>query len=263
MRWTAMWRVPRYWNHSFRVGPGPARLTIDGQTVLTVPAGTDMQSAVVSLAQGDHFIDYEGTLSAPGKDAFIEWSMPSTERNQETDFRQIEPARLQPAQNGPHGLFGVVTSEGRPEQHRIDAILATGSLSAQTKIGGHPFVTKWTGTLNAPRSGTYSMGIFTQGKVDLRIDGQPVLHSDGPLDEPIDGRVELHAGPHSVEVVYEVTDGPGGLEWTWTPPGGEQSIVPRSALTPPPSAGVGPALAAEAFGTGEQMPVEPPLEISK
>ena len=267
MRWTAMWRVPRYWNHALRIGPGPARLTIDGTTVLTVRAGEDVQSTEVALAQGDHFVEYDGTLAAPGKSAVLEWAqIQRPEPGQPVpplDWRPIPLGRLRPEQDGPDGLFGVITSDGRPEQHRLDGTLATGSLSSQTRIGGRLFTTTWTGTLHAPVSGTYGMGLFTQGNVDLRIDGQLVLHSDGPRDEPIEGRIELQAGPHPVAVVYEVRDGPGGLEWTWTPPGGERSIVPRSVLTPPPSVGVGPPVPFEALGAGDAMPVEPPIEIAR
>ena len=267
MRWTAMWRVPRYSNYALRIGPGPARLAIDGQTVLTVPAGGEVQSAEMALALGDHFVEYDGTLAAPGNSAVLESApIERPEPGQPApplSWGPIRPARLRPAQAGPDGLFGVVISEGRSEQRRLDGTLATASLSTQTGIGGQLFTTRWTGTLHAPVSGTYRMGLFTQGQIDLRIDGQLVLHSDGPRAEPIDGSVDLHAGPHPVEVVYAVNDGPGGLEWTWMPPGGERSIVPRSALTPPPGAGIGPPVPFDVLGPPSQMPVEQPVEIAK
>ena len=267
MRWTAMWRVPRYANYALRIGPGPARLTIDGESVLTVPAGGDVQSTQVALAQGDHFVEYDGTLTTPGKSPVLEWApVTAPEPGQPAaslSWQPISLARLRPAQHGPDGLFGVVTSAGRAEQHRLDGTLATGSLSAQTRIDGHLFTAKWTGTLHAPVSGRYGMGLFTQGKVDLRIDGSQVLHSDGARDEPIEGGIELETGPHAVEVVYEASNGPAGLEWTWTPPGRKRSIVPRSALTPPPGAGVGPAVPFGVFGPQDQMPTEQPIEIAK
>ena len=267
MRWTAMWRVPRYWNYALRIGPGPARLAIDGKTVLDVPAGEDMHSTEVSLAIGDHFVEYDGTLTAPGKNAVLEWStLARTEAGQparQPTWESIPTSHLRPARQGPDGLFGVVTSEGRPEQHRLDGSLATGSMSAQTRIDGHLYTVRWTGTLQAPVSGTYGMGFFTQGKVDLRIDGQPVLHSDGPRDEPIEGRVNLEPGPHAVEVVYALSNGSGALEWTWTPPGGQRSIVPRSALSPPPGAGVAPPVPFEALGNPDAMPTEQPVVAAK
>ena len=267
MRWTAMWRVPRYWNYALRIGPGPARLTIDGKVVLTVPAGEAVQSTEVSLAMGDHFIEYDATLPAPDKKAVLEWApVFRGEQGQpapQPTWESIPTARLRPARQGPDGLFAVVTSEGRPEQHRLDGSLATGSLSAQTRIDGRPYTVKWSGTLQAPMSGTYGMGFFTQGKVDLRIDGQHVLHSDGPRDEPVEGRVDLRSGPHAVEVVYAVSGSNGALEWTWTPPGQQRSIVPRSALAPPPGAGVGPPVPFEALGNPDAMPTEHPIEVAK
>jgi hypothetical protein len=266
MRWTAMWRVPS-WNYALRIGPGPARLTIDGKTILTVAAGAAVQSTEVALATGDHFVEYDGTLAAPGKSAVLEWTpIERPEPGQPAAPLIWRPgllAHVRPAQRGPDGLFGIVTSAGRPEQRRLDGTLATGSMSTQTRIDGRPFSVKWTGTLEAPVTGTYGMGLFTQGKVDLRVDGISVLHSDGPRDEPIEGKVDLQAGPHPVEVVYEVSSGPGGIEWTWTPPGGERSIVPRSALTPPPGAGVGPAVPFTALDLKDRMPVEPAIEIGR
>jgi 4-amino-4-deoxy-L-arabinose transferase-like glycosyltransferase len=267
MRWTAMWRVPRYWNYALRIGPGPARLAIDGKTVLTVRAGEALQSAEVSLAMGDHFIEYDGTLSAPDKTAGLEWAPvfrhePGQAAPQPT-WEAIPTARLRPARQGPDGLFAVVTSEGRPEQHRLDGTLASGSVSAQNRIDGHLYTVTWSGTLHAPVNGTYGMGFFTQGKVDLRIDGQPVLHSDGPRDEPIEGHVDLQSGPHAVQVVYTVSNGSGALEWTWTPPGQQRSIVPRSALSPPPGAGVGPPVPFDTLGNPDAMPTEQRVEAAR
>lgn len=267
MRWTAMWRVPRYWNYALRIGPGPARLTIDGKTVVTLRAGEEMQSTEVSLAMGDHFVEYDGTLTAPEKKAVLEWSPvqrgePGQAAPQPT-WESIPTARLRPARQGPDGLFGIVTSEGRPEQRRLDGTLATGSVSAQIGIDGHLYTVKWIGTLHAPVKGTYGMGFFTQGKVDLRVDGQQVLHSDGPHDEPIEGHVDLQSGPHAVEVVYAVSNGSGALEWTWTPPGQQRSIVPRSALSPPPGAGVGPPVPFEVLGNPDAMPTEHQVAAAK
>ena len=267
MRWTAMWRVPRYWNYVLRIGPGPAHLTIDGKTVLTVPAGRDVQNVEVALAQGDHFVEYDGTLLAAGRGSVFEWSaIPQTSPGQAVPplvWERIPTARLRPAQNGPDGLFGVVTSEGRPEQHRLDGTLAAESLIAQTGIVGHPFTVRWTGTLRAPVDGTYAMDMFAQGKMDMRLDGKLLLHSDGPRDVPIVASVDLQAGPHPVEVLYEVKEGPGGIEWTWTPPGGERSVVPRFALTPPAGAGVGPALPPDVLSSSQPMPVEAPIELAR
>ena len=97
--------------------------------------------------------------------------------------------------------------------------------------------------------------------MDLHIDGRMVVHSDGPRDEPVEGKVDLQTGDHAVEVVYEVTAGSGGLDWIWTPPGGERSLVPRSVLTPPPGVGVGPPLGDDVLGSVPPMPMEAAIEV--
>jgi hypothetical protein len=265
MRWTATWRVPRYWNYAVRIGPGPARLSIDGTPVLTVPEGVGLRSAQVSLAQGDHFVDYDGMLESADRPARFEWaSLPTPQRHQPApplEWQPVPRGMLWATARGPDGLVAVVTSEGRAEQRRLDGTLATGNLSAQVQSGGRPYTATWTGTLKAPLSGTYAMTLFALGAIDLRIDGQPVLRTDGPHDQPVEGTVALQAGPHPVEVLYRVKAGPGALDWTWTPPGGERSLVPRSVLAPPRAAGVGPPVPLEVLGTRDKMPTSEPFEI--
>ncbi len=74
LTWTARLRVPQYWDYAFRAGPGPARLTIDGQAVLDVPAGTAALTTTVSLARGDHAVSYAGTLAAADAPAMLDWA---------------------------------------------------------------------------------------------------------------------------------------------------------------------------------------------
>ena len=97
-----------------------------------------------------------------------------------------------------------------------------------------PFTATWIGTLKAPASGKYSMSLFAQGAVTLKIDQETVIATEASSEVPTSGDVVLAAGPHSVEVTLRITGGPGGLEWTWKPPGGVPSIVLPSVLSPPP-----------------------------
>lgn len=261
MRWTATWRVSQYWNYALRIGPGPARLMIDGSPVLEVGEGRATARAEVSLAQGDHFVDYDGWLAGPGKPAQFEWAVVRRSAPNQAfplDWRGVAPGTLWPA-HGPTGLFGVVRSAGRAAQHRLDGTLAFGNLTADTTIGGRPFVARWTGTLHVPTTGSYAMTMFAQGPIEVRIDDHPVISSDAPTD-PIETSVELAEGPHAVAVSYRVNGG-GALEWTWTPPGGERSIVPRSVLTPPPGIGVGPPVPPDVLGPPEQMPVTRAVQV--
>jgi hypothetical protein len=83
------------------------------------------------------------------------------------------------------------------------------------------------------------MALFTQGDARLSVDGKLVIRSESAADGLTHARVQLAAGRHDVRLVYRVDSTRGAIEWTWTPPGRAESIVPPSALRPPPGAGVG------------------------
>ncbi|HET9495311.1 MAG TPA: glycosyltransferase family 39 protein [Chloroflexia bacterium] len=265
MRWTAGLTVPQYWNYAVRIGPGPARLAIDGVEVLSVPEGTPVMSTTLSLARGKHAVSYEGTLAAQGRPALFEiaqipeeipdqpprplvWASPGT-------------GMLVAGWDQPHGLYGLVRREGRAEQRTLDPTLATCCLSAQVRADGRAYTATWTGSLDAPATGVYSMTLLSQGAISLKLDGSTVFESDEPSDQPRGFMVELTEGPHPVEIVYTVKEGPGGIEWVWTPPGGTTSIVPPSVLSPPDGAGVGPPLSPGELGPWERQPVDMPVEI--
>src|SRR5207302_11487549 len=57
VRWQAGLRVPRYWNYVFQIGPGPAKLVIDGRPVLDLNANVPVLRTTVALARGVHSID--------------------------------------------------------------------------------------------------------------------------------------------------------------------------------------------------------------
>src|SRR5439155_12887323 len=120
------------------------------------------------------------------------------------------------------------------------------------------YTINWTGSLQAPVTGVYSMTLLAQGLTDLKIDGKTVIHIEEASDEPTGGTVELTAGPHPVEVTYKRKEGSSAIEWTWTPPGGQTSIVPPSALAPPPDSTVGDRVPQNTLGHGGAQPTDVP-----
>jgi hypothetical protein len=269
MTWTAGLRVPQYWNYSFRIGPGPAKLTIDGSDVLTLPEGAPEKEADVALARGDHTIVLEGTVTQEGKPALVEWRPtpgsgvdPSPNK---ASWQPFHAEQLIAGQTTPRGLYGVVhvDEEKRAEQHRIDGTLADCCLTQQINPEGHPYTITWDGTLNAPVTGVYSMTLYSQGAIDLKLDNRSVIHIDDTNDATTGASVNLDAGLHPVEVTYHVTNSPGGIEWVWTPPDGAKSIVPPSALPPPIQSGVGPPLPPDALGKKILQPLDAPLDVVK
>lgn len=264
MIWSAALRVPQYWNYGFRIGPGPARLVVDGKEILRVPRGEASAAAEVSLARGDHGIVFEGFVTGALKPPLFQWRLLTTEESGPTNgsWQEVPTWRLRPTDGVPSGLFGVITVPGQPQMRRLDAAIATGGLCEEVHSGG-PFEAMWTGTLRAPRAGSYGMILrAVGGAAVLKLDGVPVVQADGERDEKTRRDVLLDAGPHAVEFDYDVRHGPGGVEWLWKPPGGDESIVPPSVLSPPPGAGLGVRLPLETLGRSESQPVDRPISTT-
>jgi hypothetical protein len=260
MRWSAALRVNQYWNYGFRIGPGPARLVIDGKEVLKAPAGQVTATANLSLARGDHGILFDGVAGGADRAALFEWSLLTRGSSGDPEgpsWQKVPTAILRPTDRPPGGLFGTIQIQGL-SQHRLDAAIATGGLTEEVHSGG-PFEATWKGTLKAPATGHYEMALrAVGGPVELRLDGRPVVQADGESDEMVRNQIALDAGPHSVELTYHVIHAPGVLEWIWKPPNGAESIVPPSVLSPPPGAGVEPELPLQVFGSPEAQPVDKP-----
>jgi hypothetical protein len=221
----------------------------------------------VSLARGDHQVVYEGMLTTPDQPALFQWAAEGYHEFDQPvpplDWQAVPTEQIQPRPDPPGGLYALVrlANPDRAEQHRLDNTLATCCLTEQLHTDGAPYDVTWSGTLTAPASGVYSMTLFTQGATTLTLDNTPVFQTDQAQDEALTGAVSLTAGAHPVTVTLHVDGGPGGLEWTWTPPGGVQSIVPPSALKPPDGVGVGPPLPPALLGKPDLQPSDRPLDI--
>ena len=90
----------------------------------------------------------------------------------------------------------------------------------------------WAGELRAPESGTFTLWAEGRGRLEVRLDGWPVLEAEG---DPLHGvaRVPIQAGPHRLEVRLE-REAPGArLRFGWvTPSSGVPLVVPPRALGP-------------------------------
>jgi hypothetical protein len=262
LRWRALLSVPRYGNYRLRLGPGPARLRLDGKTALSVPAGQQASTATVALARGRHLVTLDG-LAGPRGGPKLEWRGASTAEVPAPDgferWRPVGMHELSPT-IAHRGLYATVTRAGLEVQRRLDGTIASCCLSAEISNDPRPFVAVWRGTLRAPRSGTYRMALETQGRATLSIDGRTVLTSRRSEDDTTAGAVDLRAGPHPVVLRYTVAGSPGALEWRWTPPGERESIVPPSALEPPIGAGVGRPVASTILAL---QPLDSPLAVRR
>jgi hypothetical protein len=156
------------------------------------------------------------------------------------------------------GLLARIRHDGRPDVLRLDHAIASGGIGAEIQ-GDVPFLVTWSGTLLAAESGTYSFAFPAQGEVALELDGRSVLDGKTTEEEAVRGKAELSKGPHQLEIRYKAVESPGAISWLWETPSGSASVVPPSALRPPPGAGVGPAETLEVLGPAGLQPVSRPV----
>jgi|GEM_PF-814550 len=247
---TATWDgglvAPGYGFYTFVFqGGADGALAVDGRPVLDTraPAGKGLpaaQTADLVLARGLHTVRLTGTLADPQARLAVLWGPTG-----------LGPLAVSPrylytgptgglsgevwANTGSGALTGTDPAGGKPPTtRRSDPFLGfREARDDQESFGGGPFLARWQGTLAAPRAGSYTFEIRSNGPGLLLIDGQPVVNNpaNGSLGVTA-ATVPLTAGPHAVELRYAWQSGRATLEWAWTPPGGTRALVPPTVLTP-------------------------------
>jgi hypothetical protein len=258
-RWTARLRVTRFWNYLFVVGPGPARLVVNGREILRAEAGARERSAVVSLPRGDHSVALEMTLKAPGVHPLFLLGEADPAAAPETWRAGASPApaeRLR-AEGGPAaGLLGRIEIPGRPAILRLDGAIASGGFTEEMD-DGESFDGVWTGSLRVSEAGRHAFKFYTHGgMVELTVGNAPLVRTEGTAEQITVSEIDLAPGLYPVRLTFHAAHRPGALEWAWKPPAGVESIVPPSVLVPPDGAGLGPPLGAAELGTRALQPLD-------
>ena len=144
---------------------------------------------------------------------------------------------MRPNLDQSHGLLGRyyegLHSNGFPphiervdRQVDFDSIIALGSLP-------YPSYATWTGKLIAPVTGSYKFAIMVDDSGWLKIDGRDVIADPGDVTKQSDsGEIHLTAGPHRIEAGERNIWGGALMRLMWTPPGGQQEVVPTRYLIP-------------------------------
>ncbi|HEY5908560.1 MAG TPA: hypothetical protein VIZ31_10980, partial [Vicinamibacteria bacterium] len=91
---------------------------------------------------------------------------------------------------------------------------------------------EWAGELRAPETGAYLFWVEGRGRLQVQLDGWPVLEGDGdPLR--VEARLPLTRGPHRLAIHLQ-RDGPGArLRFGWAKPSsGARLVIPPRALGP-------------------------------
>jgi hypothetical protein len=132
-----------------------------------------------------------------------------------------------------HGLLGSYYAndrwEGQPALQRIDPFLDT--YFHFTPLP-RPYTVEWTGSLDAPQSGIYRLGLRAVAEAQLAVDGVLLVTTAAP-DQYIDAAITLQAGLHEVRIRYKDEADRSRIHFYWTPPAGVFQPVPSENLWPP------------------------------
>jgi hypothetical protein len=113
---------------------------------------------------------------------------------------------------------------------------------------GKPFSARWTGSLEAPEDGEYTLSVAFNNRVKLWIAGKPVIDADtgDSFEKERSAAVKLKAGEKvPIQIEYGYTSGNASLRLMWAAKGIKKQVVPKERLTP--AAGAGRGLSGEYF----------------
>ncbi|GAB3976450.1 glycoside hydrolase family 3 C-terminal domain-containing protein [Actinoallomurus acanthiterrae] len=133
---------------------------------------------------------------------------------------------LTPSTGGGNGLTGQFYPNkdlsGTPAVTRTDAVVDFNWYrnSPASGIGTTGWSAKWTGSLKAPTSGTYTFSLTSDDGARLLVNGQPVINDwSDHASHTATGTVSLTAGQSAkIEVDYYQNDGDSNLTLGWQPP---------------------------------------------
>lgn len=151
----------------------------------------------------------------------------------------VSAADLQPgligeyfAIDGNVGDFQKVDGK-KPTLVRVDKTVNFDSVEGQfhgSKIASNLFV-RWTGVVKIATAGKYTFATESDDGSRLFINGKQVVDNGGPHGmEKKSGEVELTAGDHAILIEYFQGGGGAGCKAFWKAPGGNEQVIPTSAL---------------------------------
>jgi DNA-binding beta-propeller fold protein YncE len=203
--------------------PAAAALTIDDVPIALEGAGE--QSAEVVLARGNHSLKLR-TQAQPGHFE-LDWQPPA---------EQPEPiplsALLLPRITN-HGLLGSYYAngdwQGPPAYTEIDPWI---HFYFHNPPLARPYTVEWVGNIEITKGGQYTFGLESIDESSLFIDGQQVINDLTP-NQYKDGQIELTPGLHPIRLRFADRTGSTHINIYWTPPDGENEIIPMEVLYPP------------------------------
>jgi hypothetical protein len=93
---------------------------------------------------------------------------------------------------------------------------------------------EWTGRINIPQSGEWSLSAMTDDYASIDVDGKKLAES--PIQPSpggwVEGGVRLSKGKHAIRLRYYESKNTARIELWWRAPGQEKRLVPMEALFP-------------------------------
>lgn len=221
--WQGILYAPHYGPYSFRlVTPGPGLLEIDGNIILE---GQGQQMSGLLLAQGNHSLRVQAEAGV-GQVALY-WQPPGQAEALIPAWALYAP----PITN--HGLQATFYAnnnwEGQPALQRIDPFLDTYFHLIPLN---RPYTVEWAGSLIAPQSGVYHLGLRVVQEAELFIDGQLLLATTTP-NQVTEKPLNLEAGLHDILIRYRDSVDRSRVHLYWMPPNGVFDPIPTDYLWPP------------------------------
>jgi hypothetical protein len=93
-----------------------------------------------------------------------------------------------------------------------------------------PFSVEWSGTFFAPSPGEYGLGLHSQGRSWISVDGALVAGNRGDLSADGSGRVAMAKGLHSLEVRLSADNSVSEVALYWTLPERVPEPIPDNLL---------------------------------
>jgi hypothetical protein len=143
------------------------------------------------------------------------------------------------AQTGLKGEYYASASKGYYTSKVMEQVDTTvnfdwGTGSPYSKVSSNLFAIRWTGSLAASTSGTYTIWATADDGVRVWIDGGLVINAwrdQAPTEYNWSGT--LSAGKHSIKIEYYENTGGAVMRLGWTIPGGSKTYpIPSSNLSP-------------------------------
>jgi lysophospholipase L1-like esterase/glucose/arabinose dehydrogenase len=131
--------------------------------------------------------------------------------------------------------FADIKAEGSPSWSSVDGdinITRTSALQNWSQGGSiAPLYVRWSGTIKAPKDGTYKFFLVSDDGSRLSIGEKPVVDNDG-LHGPSEkaGELELKAGDHPILIEYFNNSGDAAIIAGWQAPEGKKQVIPANVL---------------------------------